>query len=775
MDNFDAQLNELRRKIESVIYKQKLLNDEVVALMDEFDRVKEKANQTTHSVKEQAVKPIEQITANEVFTPPLFTNPVSPQPKRPQPGLKLTSKNELQNGWEEFIGGNVLSKVGILITIIGIFIGVKYAIDHDLISPATRIILGYVLGGILIGFALKLKAKYQAFSAVLMGGGIAAMYFVTYVAYSFYNLLPVVVAFLLMFLCTAGVVMAALRYKNQIIALVGLFGAYAIPILLSDGSGRFAILFSYMAIINVGIMILSFRQNWKSLFYAAFAVTWVFFIGWYIFKYQSTDHLTLGLIFLIIFFLTFYITFLAYKLVKKEQYAAQDVLILLLKSFIFYGIGYDMLESNIPTQGYAGLFTVINAGIHFSVCMLVKKMKLADKALFYLLIGLVFVFLTIAVPVQLDGNWVTLLWAGEAALLFGIGRTQSVGWYEKLAIPLVILSTASLLQDWNGTYSSLQIISNGSVSFRPVLNINFISSVLVCTFFGVIIFIANSTKYKSALKEDTIPALFFKSAVPLILLFVIYLLGFLEINETFSRYYYRQGFDFEHTGIKYLWLINYSFAFVSLLAVLNQRFFKKNELGVINMAAGMVLTAVFLVKGFILLGDLRDSYLANHYISATALYLRYICFAFAGLWMIVFSFYRKWEIYKPWLTVFYAFVMHVVILSLICNEFIHQMDLLGYHNQYKLGLSIICGSYAVMLIVIGIWKKKQYLRVGAISLFGLTLIKLFFYDIAQLSTISKTIVMIVLGIMLLVTAFLYNKYKHVILGEESSGERDHSS
>lgn len=65
------------------------------------------------------------------------------------------------------------------------------------------------------------------------------------------------------------------------------------------------------------------------------------------------------------------------------------------------------------------------------------------------------------------------------------------------------------------------------------------------------------------------------------------------------------------------------------------------------------------------------------------------------------------EAFKPGLTVLYAFVMHVVILSFICNEFIHQMDLQGYHNQYKLGLSIICGLYAVMLIVIGIWKKNS--------------------------------------------------------------------
>jgi len=51
---------------------------------------------------------------------------------------------------------------------------------------------------------------------------------------------------------------------------------------------------------------------------------------------------------------------------------------------------------------------------------------------------------------------------------------------------------------------------------------------------------------------------------------------------------------------------------------------------------------------------------------------------------------------------------------------------------------------------------------GAIALFGVTLIKLFFYDISHLDTISKTIVFVTLGILLLIISFLYNKYKSLI-------------
>ena len=54
---------------------------------------------------------------------------------------------------------------------------------------------------------------------------------------------------------------------------------------------------------------------------------------------------------------------------------------------------------------------------------------------------------------------------------------------------------------------------------------------------------------------------------------------------------------------------------------------------------------------------------------------------------------------------------------------------------------------------------------GAMVLFGVTLLKLFLYDIASMNTITKTIVFVSLGILLLIISFLYNKYKHKISDE----------
>jgi uncharacterized membrane protein len=90
------------------------------------------------------------------------------------------------------------------------------------------------------------------------------------------------------------------------------------------------------------------------------------------------------------------------------------------------------------------------------------------------------------------------------------------------------------------------------------------------------------------------------------------------------------------------------------------------------------------------------------------------------------------------------------------------MDLYSPGQSYKLGLSILFGLYALFLVVLGIWKKKAHLRIAAIVLFTATLLKLFFYDLTYLDTISKTIVFVILGILLLVISFLYNKYKALI-------------
>ena len=147
--------------------------------------------------------------------------------------------------------------------------------------------------------------------------------------------------------------------------------------------------------------------------------------------------------------------------------------------------------------------------------------------------------------------------------------------------------------------------------------------------------------------------------------------------------------------------------------------------------------------------------------------IRYVSYVFLAVTLFAVFQTSRQDFLKTKFKVLFDFLLHTTILWVLCSELIHLMDMAGSSKSDKLGLSILCGLYSLMLIVIGIWKKKKYLRIGAISLFGVTLVKLFLYDLAHLTTIAKTIVLVSLGLLLLIMSFLYNKYTNLIENEDN--------
>ncbi|HKP69140.1 MAG TPA: DUF2339 domain-containing protein, partial [Pyrinomonadaceae bacterium] len=243
---------------------------------------------------------------------------------------------------EEFVGKNLISLIGIVVLILGVGIGAKYAIDNNFISPLTRIIVGYIFGFGLVGLAIKLKKNYHNFSSVLISGGMAIMYFVTYFAYSSYGLIGQLPTFGLMIMFTAGTVTAALIYSRQVIAHIGLVGAYAVPFLLSTDSGNYLALFIYMAVINTGILVVSVLKEWKPIFYTASVFTWAIFCGWYATKYTET-HFDLALIFLAVFFLIFYAVKLVQAyLLKDDEDPTENAITSVFTVAVFYAMCFAM-------------------------------------------------------------------------------------------------------------------------------------------------------------------------------------------------------------------------------------------------------------------------------------------------------------------------------------------------------------------------------------------------------------------------------------------------
>lgn len=684
---------------------------------------------------------------------------------------------------EKFIGENLISKIGIFITIIGVAIGAKYSIDNDLVSPLTRIILGYLMGLGLLGFGIKLKVDYKNFSAVLVSGSIAILYFITFAGYSFYGLFPQLFAFGLMIVLTIFTVVAAIHYDKPIIAHIGLVGAYGVPFLLSSGSGNVTALFTYIAIINLGILLIAFKKYWKSLYYSASGLTWLIYATWFFMDYKITEHLTLALIFLSVFFVIFYATFLAYKITQNGKIEITETVLILFNAFIFYGIGYSILENHETGEQLLGLFTLGNGLIHFIVSVFIYQKKLGDQNLLYLVSGLVLVFITAAIPVQLDGNYVTILWALEAAVLFWIGRSKGIPIYEKIAYPVMALAFGSLIEDWTLAYPNY--VQNNAKMITPLLNIHFLSSLLFIGAFAFIQFFNQNKNYVSPFKKDESLQKIISYAIPVILGFVIY-----ASFRNEMAHYWNQLFAASAIGLtgeednfrrtirnndlilfRDIWVINYSIFFLVLLSFFNILKLKNKQFGYINLTLNGLALFAFLSLGLYNLSELRESYLEQgqseyFVIGSFNLTIRYISYVFVGVLLYTFYQYRKTIFSEKIFKMGFDVLLYGSILWIASSELIHWMDIGNSAKSYKLGLSIFWGIYALILVIIGIWKRKKHLRIGGMILFGGTLIKLFLYDLANLNTISKTIVLVSLGVLLLIISFLYNKFTLKISAED---------
>ena len=80
----------------------------------------------------------------------------------------------------------------------------------------------------------------------------------------------------------------------------------------------------------------------------------------------------------------------------------------------------------------------------------------------------------------------------------------------------------------------------------------------------------------------------------------------------------------------------------------------------------------------------------------------------------------------------------------------------GYLGR-ELMLSVSWSLYATVLIVIGLRRDYAPIRYLAMAVFGITIAKVFFRDLAELEQIYRVTSVIALGVLLLLTSYLYNR------------------
>jgi uncharacterized membrane protein len=324
---------------------------------------------------------------------------------------------------ENLIGLRLIHLIGIVVLVTGLSLGVKYAIDQNLISEGMRIVAAYGAGIVLFLLSFRLKKAYAGFSAILFSGAMASLYFTTYGACVYYHFLSVTTAFAIMIALTIFTAYQALLYNRQEIALLGLVGAYGIPFLISPNRGQAELLFLYMTITNAGVLFLSIKKPWSLVGRSAQAISWLIFIGWA--ALQNDPGLkSYGLIYMLLFFALFFVNAIAAKLFRKEELSLNSAYQLLTNNIAFYlaalyVFGYSFVNSTVALISL--LFSLFAAAQ--MLLFFYWKEKTATRLLAYYALLLFVVF----IGFQWKGITVTLLWLLTAVVIFIAGaRLKSI-------------------------------------------------------------------------------------------------------------------------------------------------------------------------------------------------------------------------------------------------------------------------------------------------------------------------------------------------------------
>ena len=655
------------------------------------------------------------------------------QETSPEAPLEIPSVSKRkQVNYEKFIGENLFGKIGILVFVIGVGFFVKYAIDKDWINETLRTVLGFLTGSALLVVAERLQKKYRTFSSLLAGGAFAVFYLTVAIAFHFYHLFPQTVAFTILIAITLFMSILSILYDRRELAIISLVGGFLAPFLVSTGNGNYLVLFTYMSILNLGMFGLSIYMKWGELPVIAFVFTYVV-MGIFLLTGFTTGstHISVHLfIFATLFYFIFLLPILSILRIEAVKKNRGLLLVIITNNFIYLLLGILFLRNmGLPFKSEGLLIAIINL-----VLVIWLRMSKKDyKFLIYAMLGLVLTFVSITIPIQLDGNYITLFWAAEMVLLLWLYVKSKIGVYERATQVLMGLTLVSYLMD---IYNVLMTSSSSETIF---LNSSFATSLFVGLATGAFALLMG--RYRSLFTEARYLRYTPWNSIMLLAAAAILYYTFMAEFALHLAGATRSGMMLAFTSAA-IFILSYTF---------KKRFPIKQYTIPYLTAMGMnVLIYVINIWG--------DQWV---YTSLTPALLRWLAAAFviANLYYVARQYYTLIGLKTPFTV--YLNVLALFLWLTMARSFLLQAGVEDFDAGFSVSLSIA----GFIQMALGMRLHQKVLRIISLSTFGIVLLKLILKDLWAMPTIGKIIVFIILGLILLILSFLYQKLKDVLFNK----------
>jgi len=397
----------------------------------------------------------------------------------------------------------------------GVSFFLKLAFDNNWIGPTGRIAIGLIAGIAVVVWSERFRSRgYQVFSYSLKAVGIGVLYLSLWAAFQVYHLMPSEVVFACMVVVTAATCVMALSQDAEILSVFAITGAFSTPVLLSTGQNREIVLFSYLALLDIGILALTIIKPWRRLLLLGFVGTLGLYVSWSSEFYERSQFQP-TLIFATIFFIIFAIAPL-FMLAQEHAQGTMPLALALVNAATYFLQAYAMIMEISHTA--MAWFSLLLAAVYLLLIRARPRRAdaLAERNLRMMHLALAVGLITVAIPIRLEAHWITIGWFVESAVLLWVAGRIKSDLLNVFALTALVLGVGRLLLIDNFEFSRLIFNMRMAVYTTAIAALGFVA-------------------YQSVKREDETGKM-----IGAIAIIAMNLLALVALSREIGDYYYQQ-------------------------------------------------------------------------------------------------------------------------------------------------------------------------------------------------------------------------------------------
>ena len=285
--------------------------------------------------------------------------PVSPIAVPQREPLALPPPPPRAFDWERWLGVRGAAVFGGVVLAIAGFLFVQYSIERQWIGPEVRVALAALAGIACLALAHPLRRRgYVVVADSVTGAGAVLMYAASWATHM-YGWVGYPAAFVAMAGVTAVCAYLAHRHASAVIAVIGLVGGFATPIVLSSGENRPFALFGYVLLLDLGFLLVAEKRRWPAVGLVALGGTLLMQALWIFLRMGREDLLT-ALLILGVFALLFVVYVRRIAAPERTRWNSAQISALV-SPFVFaiwFAQDRALSEHVTPLLGFAALLAV---------------------------------------------------------------------------------------------------------------------------------------------------------------------------------------------------------------------------------------------------------------------------------------------------------------------------------------------------------------------------------------------------------------------------------